>query len=351
MPTTTAPPERRLPRRPQRSRASEARASKRRRPPSGGRWLGLALTLAAGALLLAAAAHWAAGQLWLADLAATGRNLLVAAAAGLLLATLVLRRFGAAALAAAALAANAAALILPGLAAARATTVVAGSAPLEVATFNAAWDDEAFDAFADWARRDAPEIIALSELSDGWRRRLPELIDAYPYRASRLIEGDLRQDILSRSPMREAHVYRPLAGRTAPAAEIETIYGPLRVVVLNPPKPLSPRGWQARNAYLALAGQWAGGLGGHGPQVVAGSWYVTPWSPVYAETLRYAGVQSLQSNVWPQATHGPLGATASAWFGNPIDHIAASSGVRSGGCRVGPQLGAEYAPLICRLRL
>ncbi|MCR5876533.1 hypothetical protein LRS10_21730 [Phenylobacterium sp. J426] len=197
-----------------------------------------------------------------------GRNFIVVAAVALMLLGVMTRRWTPAALAAVASVLNGAALWLPAKASPRAVALPAASAPLEVATFNAARSDAAFDPFADWARKSGPEVIALVELSDDWRKRLPELVDAYPYRASRLIEGDVRQDVLSRAPIRTATVYRPTPGRTALSAEVETLHGPLQLVVLNPAKPYAPKDWTARNAYLALAGQWAAGQGG-----------VRGWSP------------------------------------------------------------------------
>jgi len=301
------------------------------------------------ALLAAAAAQGLAREVWLADLVALSRNLVVLAALGLLAACLVTRRLWLVLAAGLALAVNVALLFNANAGLRPADGVAPAQAPLTVATYNVGWEDAAFEPFAAWARRDGPEVIALAELSDGWRQRLPELVDAYPYRASRRLEGDIRQDVLSRSPIRDAAAYRPVPSRSAVAASVETLAGPLEVVVLDPPKPKSQAEWRARNAYLALAAQWASQRGAGRPAVVTGVWYVTPWSPTFRDTLTAAGVASVQSLSLPLAGPGALGRVG-ALVAQPLDHLAVTPTVATGGCALGPDLGGEHRPLLCRLR-
>lgn len=308
--------------------------------------------MTAGLLLLAAAGSQAlARTLWPADMLALGRNFVVLAAIAAFALSFAVRSWAATAVTGLALAANLYLLITPILALDRASPASATSAQLTVATYNVAWNDEAFESFGEWARKDGPEVIVLVELSDAWRTRIPELSDAYPYRASRLVEGDVRQDILSRSPIREAEVFRPSRGRTAVAAEIETLMGPVQVFAINPDKPQNPDDWRARNGYLALTSQWVSSRSRSSHAVAAGSWYVTPWSPFFTDVFETARMQTAQRNRWPLSTHGLAGPASGIVLGSPFDQVAVTPDIGSAGCALGPDFAGDYAPLICKLRL
>lgn len=307
--------------------------------------------LAAVLLLAAAGAQALAHTLWPADMLALARNFVVLAAAGVFALSFAVRSWGAVVAAGLALAANLYLLATPLLSLERASPASASAAQLTLATYNVAWNDDAFEPFAEWARGKGPEVIVLVELSDGWRTRIPELVDAYPYRASRFTEGDMRQDILSKSPIRDATIYRPSPGRTAVAADIETLMGPVQVFAINPDKPQNPADWRARNGYLALAAQWVSNRSRGGNAVAAGSWYVTPWSPFLAETLTLAGMRTAQRSRWPLSTHGLAGPASGLILGSPFDQVAVSSSVTSAGCALGPDFAGDYVPLICKLRL
>ncbi len=317
--------------------------------PRQGRYQVIALhRLTQGATLVLAAATAAAllagHGLWF-DLANHLLLQIAYATLAALAATVLLRRWRWAGMAGLLLAMQAAVLLpaaaWPALgAAARAHE---SAVPLRVAGFNLWVRNPDIDASLDFLRREAADVVVLSEVTPAWAAALDRLADLYPQRVDCVGEGRCRLVLLSRLPWHDARAWQDPGGIPLVQARVEVGRTAVTVVGTHLTRPF-PRfehdGQQGQAAFVAahLAAL-------SGPRVLIGDFNAASWSPVLRRLAERSGLTILPglAGTWP--------AYVPAILRIPIDQILVSPELSAPPRRVGPGTGSDHRPVIADLEV
>jgi endonuclease/exonuclease/phosphatase (EEP) superfamily protein YafD len=326
--------------------------------PHGLGWTGVLMIAALALATALAASHWVSTRIWAADVINLFRPALLAGDLGLLILGVALRRprlqLWAAVLVGAEL------FILWGAGGRR---LQAAAGPVfTIATANVMIDNPDPARTVRWLEATRPDIVALVETpqTPAWTAAYAALRDVYPYQAGYVrphtLVGDSDVRLFSRWPLDKvfrrfmydwegAHVF----GRWAVGASVQTPRGPM-LVVASHPSTLTKAGWWARrNRMLATLAAIIRNRA-EPSALLLGDLNTPPWSPYYATLLATAGLGDAERRMAPPnsrilARLGPFSP------GSPIDHVLASPDLRSGGCALGPELGSDHRPVVCRLSL
>lgn len=310
-------------------------------------WVGWGLIAVAVAAVLA---HALAGWVWSADVAELFRPWLAALSLAPLALFAAIRAPFASCVAGLAALINVAMLVSPAIALGLPGTNEGGR-PLVLVSYNCLSSNTQQARFAAWVRRIRPDVIALQEAPFAWRETISGLKDVLPYTSSSEVEGWRSTRLLSRSPITNASRFVPTDdGRAVEHASINLGYRPVEVFAIHPNTLQDPAEWKNRNAYLGLAAQWISGIAADKPALVLGDFNTSPWSPYFAGFLRATRLKAIDLTMVPHPTR-ILWEFAGVLFGSPIDHIAASNQFRKLDCEVGPDLGSDHRPLVCRVDL
>ncbi len=326
-------------------------------PPSGAALLralavlalwGAALGVAGGTLATAFAR-----DNWRFDVLTNFRPHLFVLALAVVALALVLRRWRPAILAAVAAAINGVVLLAPVHAA---PTTAAGPA-FRLMAFNVMHDNNQYHAVARFVAEQHPDVLVLEETLPNWQKQLGLVGEALPFQTELLPKG--RQDvvILSRWPITDFQVLRPL-GPTGeplpdriPRVELNADGRKLVVYGVHPPHPMNVGEWSTRNAYYAWLARRVAQEPKDAAVVVAGDFNSALWSPFFRDYLDNAGVIDAARSNWPAPTRHPYVPDGWRWIGIPIDHVTVSPAVGITHFAVGPELGSDHYPVIADLRL
>jgi endonuclease/exonuclease/phosphatase (EEP) superfamily protein YafD len=195
-----------------------------------------------------------------------------------------------------------------------------------------------------WLRENPADVMVVQEVDSVWAARLVELT-AYPYRHMIVRNDPHGIALLSRWPL--ASVTRLELAPDAPPAlsAVVTVHGArLRVIGLHARWPITPHHARQRDQVLqAVAVQVRTE---RLPVVVFGDLNLTPYSPVFAQLLRAAGLRDAGRNAGWQPTW-----MASFWpLALRIDHVLVTPGICVQQIRTGPSIGSDHRPLRAHLR-
>ena len=196
----------------------------------------------------------------------------------------------------------------------------------------------------DYLRREAADIVVLSEIAPAWGRSLEVLEDLYPYCVGCDDELWCGLVILSRHPLREGRAGILDQGPT-PVVDVQVRIGEaeLRVVGTHLMRGLSRRGLEVKQAQAAFLPSLLAGDGG--PTILVGDLNSATWSLLVRELERGAGLNAAGglTGTWPAFAPVPLRV--------PIDHVLAGRGVEVLERRLGPALGSDHLPVVITLGL
>jgi endonuclease/exonuclease/phosphatase (EEP) superfamily protein YafD len=263
---------------------------------------------------------------------------------------LVQRAYVAAAAATLLLVANAAPLIpyfVPGLGSGHEDRAHPDAAAIRVITLNLQGQRADLDAVRRLIRREAPDIVLITEFETDPALLLRDLDDIFPHRAGSGHAGVFRLLLLSRFAVAEARLHRPsieflpvLEVRLCPAAA-----DCFAVIGLHAPGPGS-FGTEWRDAALRFAARRAAAVA-DGRVIVMGDFNATPWSRIFAQVLRIGGLADT-------AVGSSFRATWTARlpvFGLPIDHVLVGRGIGVGERRVADSIRSDHFPVVADLTL
>lgn len=207
-------------------------------------------------------------------------------------------------------------------------------------------DEVALGAVAGLARREAPDIVALTALPDDapLAAVFPEFSCVVrPTEPSRYAVVVLSRGVCA--PLKP-----PVGGPWPFAAQRARARAPVTVVAAHAPRPLDWRavtsaldGWrdagriQLRDEVIEAAGA---AVWGDPPALLVGDFNAAPWSPASIDLTRRALKRVDCGAPWRSTwlTRAPL-------LGLPIDQAFVTAGVAAD-CRVGPAIVARHRPLI-----
>jgi len=223
--------------------------------------------------------------------------------------------------------------------------------------FNLKWSNPRPDAAVAALRKFAPDLLAVSENTTEWKRRLEALRDELPYHSSDPAESAANPALYSRLFVVDAETVWPFAAEANSSSIVlrraATTYSydfvhvhledgrQLAVFAVHAPGPGSRREQGLRNRYLAHLAAAVAKI--DGPVVVLGDFNTSPWSPAYRDLVTAGGLTS--------ASGGHI-ATWPVWFAPfrvPIDHILVRGPVTVLDATRGPDLGSDHFPVLARL--
>ncbi|HJQ58874.1 MAG TPA: endonuclease/exonuclease/phosphatase family protein [Vineibacter sp.] len=214
------------------------------------------------------------------------------------------------------------------------------AATVKIASANLLFLNRDYAAVQRWIEAERPDVLVLTEVTDGWAAALDALQDLYPYRAVRPT-GYIA--MLSRRPWRALEVVpgpRPRQGLMV--ARLAVGDATLSVIGAHPASPIRPASSRARDRELDVIARLA--RAAPGPVVAMGDFNATPWSApmrrlVRTSPLRYA---DLLGTTWPTALP--------TWLGIKIDHIMLGNGCAVIDYQTGPMIGSDHRPVIATIR-
>jgi endonuclease/exonuclease/phosphatase (EEP) superfamily protein YafD len=242
---------------------------------------------------------------------------------------------------------------------------------LRVVTFNLYYGNRSLDRVATFLRRTDADIVCLQEVTgrlwQGLRRRLGK---DYPHWSA---DSEARGDnlILSRHPLGHIRVGDPVAeaaaaGRRAARrgvpdwalrfryveAVADTPRGPLRVLCVHPPYPVSAPLTAIHRLHLDAFARRV--KAGPEPVIVVGDMNLSPYSPRFRAWVRRAGLRPAPRDLlwpatWPTRSHAR--GLLALMPGIPIDHVLLGPGVDAIRTWRGGDVGSDHFPLAADLRL
>ena len=222
-------------------------------------------------------------------------------------------------------------------------------ANLRVLTYNMHREATDRALFRDLIRRERPDLVVISEISDNVGTLVEEIPELPPYRAGEVPALLYGVVLLSRWPVSSWRVERSADGAgsvlTADLCDGERWVGCLRVVGLHAAPPFAEDAI-TQSQQLEIAARLCAGAPGH-RVVLAGDLALTPWSPRFEELL--AG-----GNLVDTAPRRGLTATWLSpipFLGLALDHVLVSPGIVIIGNRLGSDAGSTHFPVIADLAI
>jgi len=196
----------------------------------------------------------------------------------------------------------------------------------------------------DFLRRESPDVVVLTEVTDTLRDALKRLSDLYPHR----FFGPLYQHpghnphrigILSKQAWQDKGVvWSDLTSRAfAVWVRFQTASRSLTMAgvhLINPLNSLTNQQAVEAKALTAMVARL------EGPVVIAGDFNMTPLSTRFAALLRNTHLRRAaggMNSTWPSLLT-PMGLS--------LDHILVGKGIGSAVMRTGPRLGSDHLPLV-----
>jgi len=220
-----------------------------------------------------------------------------------------------------------------------------GGPALTVVTANVRYRNGDHQQFLDWLAAHPADVVVVQELTAAWAADLARQ-PGYPYRKFLVREDPYGIGILSRWPL-DAVTQVDLAEDGLPSlvGRLDAGGHGLQVLGLHTRWPITPSLARARDRSLREAARL---VASHDLPVVAlGDLNLTPYSPVFAEFLRQAGLRDgMDGHQWRptwQVGFWPLAL--------PVDHVLVSPEVCVERAEVGPSIGSDHRPVIAQLRL
>lgn len=218
---------------------------------------------------------------------------------------------------------------------------------LKLILINVRMRNRAFEHVERLLEHEAPDLIGLVEVDEGWLRAVGPLLEQNGYSTVA-------------SPSNDSYglaVYSKFRIASRSPAELDGLDGSslictvsinkqrLNLLLVHLPPPLTPRFLQLRDRALEDIGDWL--RGSTGEWIVMGDFNVTPWSPRLRGVCKQANLRSFRENEGVRATWPDQFAP----FRIPIDHVLGTNGVSFGRSEVGPSVRSDHLPLIVHFRL
>jgi endonuclease/exonuclease/phosphatase (EEP) superfamily protein YafD len=191
-----------------------------------------------------------------------------------------------------------------------------------------------------WIREEQPDVLFLTEVTDGWADAIESLADLYPYRAVRPTGW---MAMVARRPWTSVEVAkgpRPRQGMLV--ARFDLGGTPMTVIGAHPASPQNLHLTAVRNAEIDVIAGLA--RAAPGPVAAMGDFNATPWSAplrrlVRSSPLRYTDIAA---TTWPTSIP--------RWLGIKIDHILIGNGCGLVDYRAGPNIGSDHRPVVATIR-
>lgn len=218
--------------------------------------------------------------------------------------------------------------------------------PLRVLAMNVFYRNDEYQRVADIIRHERPDVVALEEMNDAWRRALATTAQGYRYRYHSAGPTGRGITLWSRYPMQGSGVL-PIESKLEPAIQgtLQVKGHALSVFAVHASWPIRPASAARRNRQLAHIAELARAKST--PLLIVGDLNISPFSPIFRQLLAAGNLRS--------AAHGfgwqPTWPTFLPLAGIQIDHGLVSAAVAVKGFRRGPGGGSDHWPIVMDLEL
>lgn len=218
-------------------------------------------------------------------------------------------------------------------------------AELRVAAINVLADNRDTDTLDEWLRSEAPDVVAMLEVSEFWRGHLADEspLSAYPYARVEPRAGAFGIAVYSRLPFHSVAVME-VGDPGIPYIEavVEHDGCLVKVLAVHTFPPVTPAMESARNRVLEEVLTRIDDLV---PTVVAGDLNATLYSPTFHRFVRDGALHDTRVGVGRSPTWMPLLGPA----GLDLDHVLTTDGLATRSRRRGPSFGSDHLPVVADL--
>lgn len=192
----------------------------------------------------------------------------------------------------------------------------------------------------DLIAKNDPDIVGLSELTQGWADELESKLTKYPYRVVEPKRGGV--SLFSKYPVLKSEVkYFGKLKRPRVVAQVDVKGQKLDVVFIHPVTPMRSR--SMRNSELAAVADDAKAF--ENPGIVFGDMNTTPWSETFDKLLRDGGLMDSERGFGFQPTWNCKMRVSLL----PIDHLLFTPEFSVRERRVLGRVGSDHLPVFVRL--
>jgi endonuclease/exonuclease/phosphatase (EEP) superfamily protein YafD len=205
-----------------------------------------------------------------------------------------------------------------------------------MAHFNVFVRNRAYGPTLEWIRQAKPDVVALVEFTEGWRRAMRQVKAEFPYRVEEPDTEGGGVAVYSRYPFRDsAHWRIGDMPKSLVRVKVAVGDGEVTLIAAHPWPPTTPARTREQGVYLRYVQSLMGEV--KGPLIVAGDLNTTPWSHTFTDFVEGGHLTAARAlPTWP-ANFGFLGI--------PIDHVLGRS-VNIETINAGPRLGSDHLPLL-----
>ena len=199
-------------------------------------------------------------------------------------------------------------------------------------------------ASVEWILKEAPDLIALGEITADWEEELSRIKQTFPFDHIESREGNFGIALYSRHPLFNPKIlYQNEEGHGVPSLQVElNIEGKiLKVIATHPLPPIRNTATKARNSHLAWLSHYIQGI--KQPTILLGDLNTTPWNHAFLSFLETSGLEYHPKGLfttWPNRFF-PLRI--------PLDYCLVGQDISVRTRRLGPSLGSDHSPVFAEL--
>ena len=202
--------------------------------------------------------------------------------------------------------------------------------------------------FIAFARKRAPDVLVVQELTESWRESLQALHSLYPFTEELPKSGGSGMALYSRFPFERLTISFP-EGATRPCilARMDIDGVSVSLLSIHPRTPILSDRYRLRNELLAAAADCLRDL--PSPKICVGDLNITPWSPYYRGFVERTKLVNVRKGFgllpsWPTFLFFK-------WLMLPLDHCLVSEDIYVADVKTGEPIGSDHLPLIVELEL
>ncbi|MBS0210758.1 MAG: endonuclease/exonuclease/phosphatase family protein [Planctomycetes bacterium] len=220
------------------------------------------------------------------------------------------------------------------------------SPPVRLVSFNVYVYNDRYEEAVKYIESIEPDLVAFYEVTHAWANGLEPLRAKYPHVYSYPDEGSFGLQVMSRQPLEDARLEKPLGVDGAVfTARMPLDDGQrLALVVAHPPPPTDAGLAHIRKVTLKYLARRVNES--PGPLALIGDLNCTPWSPLFSDLCRDGELGDARRSFGLQPTW-PM--WLPIYFRLPIDHCLLRGRIRVVSNELGRECGSDHRPIIVEL--
>ena len=202
--------------------------------------------------------------------------------------------------------------------------------------------------FIAFARKRAPDVLVVQEVTESWRESLQALHSLYPFTEELPKARGSGMALYSRFPFERLAISFPEGdARPCVLARMDVDGVSISLLSIHPRTPILSDRYKLRNGTLAAAADCLRDL--PGPKICVGDLNITPWSSYYRGFVERTKLVNVRKGFgilpsWPTFLFFK-------WLMLPLDHCLVSDDIRVADVKTGEANGSDHLPLIVELEL